>query len=291
MILSICGRREEIAMNDEVARSGLKSDTIGEQLRTALLNGEIPPGGRIVLDQWRARLGVSLSPMREALSRLVSVGLVEVDHMRGFRASKISAKQLQEIIWLRKTIEPIALGRAIELGDAAWEANILAARHRLERTTPSDEDSWSNKVNADWEYWHRRFHVAVLEGCGSPLLVQFCVSLHEATDRYRRTLVTLSGQGPINGKPGAVTVRKRARTHDQGRGVDAFQRDVRAEHRELSELALEHNAERARQVMILHIERTGDHLLKLLAETKEPGEKRRSRRAGPTGVAAASRGR
>ena len=276
-------------MNDEVARSGLKSDTIEEQLRTVLLNGEIPPGGRIVLDQWRARLGVSLSPMREALSRLVSAGLVEVDQMRGFRASKISAKQLQEIIWLRKTIEPIAFGRAIELGDAAWEASIVAARHRLERTRPSDEDSWSNKINAEWEYWHRRFHVALLEGCGSPLLVQFCVSLHEATDRYRRTLVTLSG--PLASKPSAVNVRKRARTQDQGRGVDAFQRDSRAEHKELSELALEHNSERACQILILHIERTGDHLLKLLAETKEPGEKPRSRRARSSGAGAASRGR
>ena len=62
-------------------------------LRSGIVRGTYPPGVRLKLDTLQQALGVSSSPLREALNRLVAEGLVEVEEGRGFRAAQISAKE------------------------------------------------------------------------------------------------------------------------------------------------------------------------------------------------------
>jgi len=104
---------------------------VSRQLRDAILRGELQPAGRINLARLGQELGVSGSPLREALSRLIAENLVEFEDNRGYRVSEISRAKLAEISLLRPEIEPIALRHAIPAGKDKWDNRIIAARHRL----------------------------------------------------------------------------------------------------------------------------------------------------------------
>lgn len=198
------------------------------RLRGDILKGDIGPGDRINIDRMRADYGVSLSPMREALSKLVGEGLVQSDANRGFRVAAVSLGELQEIFWLRVNLETMALTRAIERGDDAWEADIVAALHRLEKLSYiADRDA--SRPNEEWEEWHRRFHNALIAGGGAPLLEQFCNSLHDHADRYRRTFLRGNVQS----------------------------RDTHQEHRDIAAATIGRDVQRACALMTAHLERTG----------------------------------
>ena len=83
------------------------------------------------LSRLMQRYGFSSSAVREALSRLVTDGLVEAVDQRGFRTTPASREQLIDITETRVTVESVALQRSIEHGDLAWESRIVAAFHRL----------------------------------------------------------------------------------------------------------------------------------------------------------------
>jgi len=208
------------------------SSSILTRLRSEILNGQFVPGDRINVDQVRLSYGVSLSPLREALSKLVSDGLVEADEQRGFRVTPISEANLRELMWLRKLMEGAALQRSMELGGDDWGAEVVATLHRLERLTVRKRDS-GGEIDEDWEHWHRQFHIALISACDSPLLRQFCVSLHDLTDRYRRIFNRLI---KTNRQPGQ-------------------------EHRDIATAALERDATTALKLMERHIERTGADIL------------------------------
>ena len=79
------------------------------------------PGVKLHLDNMREAFGVSLSPLREALCRLESEGLVKIEDQRGYRVTAVSPDNLKEVIRLRVDLEGTALREAIEHGDLAWE--------------------------------------------------------------------------------------------------------------------------------------------------------------------------
>ncbi len=113
--------------------SATLSTTLAERLRGAIMRGDLVPGSKLVLDRMRASYGVSLSPLREALCRLESEGLVQVEDQRGYRVAPVSADNLTEVIRLRVELEGMAAREAILHGDAAWEGRILSALHQLGR--------------------------------------------------------------------------------------------------------------------------------------------------------------
>lgn len=200
---------------------------IAVRLRTLIANGGIPPGEKLHLEDLRAKFGVSLSPLREALSRLSAEGFVVVlENQRGYRVAPVSEDNLREVTRLRAEFETLALRESIRLGGDGWESGIVARLHELskvERTAAGDA-----KVET-WERRHRAFHDALIAACGMPLLLNFCATLHDLGDRYRRLFLE---HNPID-------------------------RDVAQEHRAISDAALGRRADEACALLRDHIERTG----------------------------------
>ena len=96
-----------------LARRAALSDDVCDAIRSLLMNQAITPGQHINIDQLAAELAVSQTPVREALSRLESDGLVRKRPQRGFFATELlSAGDIDEIFELRMLIEPWAAGRA-----------------------------------------------------------------------------------------------------------------------------------------------------------------------------------
>lgn len=162
-----------------------RATSLYDQLRHDLLGGAIEPGSKLAIEALAERYATSATPLREALNRLVSDGLVERREQRGFVVAGISADDLAEITKTRCWLEEIALRESMAARSTAWEENLVLAHHRLARTPRSLSDSHFED-NPAWEPLHRAFHRALIAGCGSSWLLSFCEQLADQHHRYRR---------------------------------------------------------------------------------------------------------
>jgi len=200
-----------------------------DRLREAIVSGELQPGAKINLDRARESFAVSLSPLREALARLIPDGLVIFEDNRGYRVAPVSQADLREITRLRSEFESLALRQAIAVAPPSWEGEVMRALHRL-NTAERDPDEPGTLER--WEALHREFHLALLAGCEMPRLLRFCQTLLNLNDRYRRKfLVRTSGD-----------------------------RNVGAEHGEIAQGAVARDADYACGRLLDHIHRTGSNL-------------------------------
>jgi DNA-binding GntR family transcriptional regulator len=204
-----------------------RATSLYDQLRGDLLGGELEPASKLAIEALAERYETSATPLREALNRLVSDGLVERREQRGFVVAGISAADLAEITQTRCWLEEIALRESITTHSTAWEEGLVLAHHRLAQTPRSLSDS-RFEDNPAWEPLHRAFHRALIAGCGSRWMLLFCEQLADQHHRYRR----LSA-------PRAFA--KRA---------------VKSEHQQLMEAALAGRADEAVALLKTHFERT-----------------------------------
>lgn len=180
----------------------MASQLVG-QLREAIVSGTLPAGAKINLEQARRGLGVSLSPLREALARLGADGLVRFEDNRGYRVAPVSLADFDEVAALRDRFEVHALREAMRLGDLAWEGDVMRALHVVGR---SERDGGRPGTLEAWEAAHRAFHLALIAGCGKPILLGFCATLLTLSDRYRRTFLRhTSGDRDVAAEHEAIT--------------------------------------------------------------------------------------
>ena len=116
-------------------KTGEAAETVSEvvfrQIRQDIISGILPPGSKIKLEQARERYSISVSPLREILSRLTTENLVVAEGQKGFEVSPASRRELLELADLRVVLETHALDLAFAAGDLEWEASIVAAHHKL----------------------------------------------------------------------------------------------------------------------------------------------------------------
>lgn len=204
-----------------------RATSVYDQLRAALLDGSMEPGTRLAIEALAERYATSPTPLREALNRLVSDGLVERREQRGFIVPPISTADLDEITRTRCWLEEIALRESIAARTTAWEERLVLAHHRLARTPRSLSDK-RFEDNPQWEPLHRAFHRALIAGCGSRWLLAFCDQLADQHHRYRRLLA-----------PRAFA-----------------RRPVKNEHQQLLEAAIDGRADDAVALLRAHFEHT-----------------------------------
>ena len=157
-------------------------------IRADLLAGSFMPGSKLVIDAVAARYASGQTPVREALNRLTSEGLVERRDQRGFAVAAASDVDLLEITRTRCWLEEIALRKSIENRTPEWEEQLVLAHHRLSRT-PRSLAAERFENNPAWEPLHRAFHGALIANCGSRWLIGFCEQLADQLYRYRQLSV------------------------------------------------------------------------------------------------------
>jgi DNA-binding GntR family transcriptional regulator len=202
---------------------------ITASMRASIMCGELAPDTKLRLDELRKRFKVSYSPLREALSRLGAQGLVCILDQRGYRVAPVSPGALRQIVHLRLELEGLALREAIKQGGPSWAAGLLDSYQLLAELNANASANDTER----WEHHHRRFHLALLQACDMPLLLQFISILLDQSDRYRRLFL-------------------KARSHD---------RDVPAEHAAILEASLAREADLAVALLQQHIKRTGENVL------------------------------
>lgn len=212
-------------------------EDVQRELREEILLGGQPPGARLLVQPLARRLGVSLSVVREALTRLAEQGLVRSAPQLGFTVVSLSVEELEDLTRVRTDIELLMLRRAIAEGDLAWETALVAAHHHLAGTGKQVRGA----LNPAWRSAHADFHAAVAAGCPSRLLQEFRAELYDKAEVYR----TWSAPASLD-------------------------RDVDAEHREICAAVLDRDADRACTLMADHIQLTTSLLLASVGAA-EPG--------------------
>ena len=110
------------------------SEQAHENIRRDILSGELFPGDKLQIEAISERYGIGIAPVREALNRLSSEGLVERKSQRGFFVTEISITALEELVKTRIWLETLALREAIQNATEEWEEQLVLAYHRLART-------------------------------------------------------------------------------------------------------------------------------------------------------------
>lgn len=210
------------------------------QIRADIVRCRLMPNERLTLEALRERYAAGFSPIREALMSLTAEGLVCLEQNKGFRVAAVSRESLFDLMGARIEIENIALRRSIEIGDIAWEGDVLAAFHRLSRQSKLVR-AQPHAISSDWSREHRAFHHALVAACESPTLLSIRESLFAKAERYV-ALAIISKSPPRN--------------------------DL-AEHEQIMRAALARNAPRALELNREHIERTRSKVAKSLEHQPE----------------------
>ena len=136
--------------------------TVYETIRTEILNGELVPGSPLTESSLAHSLGVSRTPIREALLRLAEDGLVDIKHGHGARVSQILYREVLEVQEIRELVEPHAARRAALNPSLSYKERLRLIRAEVAELPM---DNTKLRREADW-----RLHDMILEGSGNGLL-------------------------------------------------------------------------------------------------------------------------
>jgi DNA-binding GntR family transcriptional regulator len=215
-----------------------KSDLAYIRVRELILSGQLAPGAVLPQASLAQKIGMSTTPLREALRRLKQEGLVELDAHRDARVRALDATEARDLLELRQSLDPLAASLAAGRRTDGDLAEIAAALDRLEALST---DPTVGQLES-----HHRFHAAIHRASHNALLVDILDGLWVKTDRYRR--------------------------HGLETGRSDEERNTRAtEHRLLFEAVRDRDAGTAADLMRGHVETSlGARSADRLADAAEP---------------------
>lgn len=166
------GEAPELPALPPLGNMSSRSDLVAEAIRTAILGGQLKPGATLVERRLAAQLGVSKTPVREALIRLARSGLVSMNPNRGVTVRDIDVPELRAVYEVRIQLEPWSVERATEQLTAA---NIQEARALLREA----RKEMRRKDYGALTLVNRRFHRSLYAHCGNQLVVSFLDDLQD----------------------------------------------------------------------------------------------------------------
>lgn len=198
-----------------------KTAYVYEELRRRILAGELAGGQIISQEQLAVDLGVSTTPLREALRRLDAEGLVTLDAHRDARVTELNAEEARSLFEVREKLDPLASKLAAQRRTDADIADIKTALRDLEPLSTS--------TGFEMLLAHRAFHRSIYTASHNPLLMSLLEGLWDKADRYR--------QVGLKSKPDSRA--------DQAR--------VRREHIEIAEAVINGDPRAAERTMRNHV--------------------------------------
>jgi DNA-binding GntR family transcriptional regulator len=161
-----------------------KRDVTADLLREAILDGELAPGTRLLLEELSARYHVSLTPIREALSQLEREGFVSQTPHRGAVVAALDREELLELYAIRSAIEELATLHGVpRLTDRD-----LATMSQLLDALEAFEGSWDAFLDIDMQ-----FHRILYRAAGSQRWLDTIEALWRRSRRYMLSSTSASG--------------------------------------------------------------------------------------------------
>ena len=204
-------------------------DTVHNRVRRAILRGELPPETVVSQVQLARDLGVSRTPLREALRMLQREGLIESEHNRRVRVAGFSLPDLEQLYIMRVTLESTAIRLTIP---RLSPENIASLEGDLAQMTHFDEQDDFER----WEVPHRAFHSLLVGGVGDRISIALS-QLSDHAERYRRLHATR---------------------------VPKVKLRVAREHRLIADAAKAHDAETGATRLGAHLARTASEVMEFI---------------------------
>jgi DNA-binding GntR family transcriptional regulator len=154
-----------------------------EQLRESIILGELPPGTPLRLDELARSLGMSISPIREAVRQLEALGLAKHVPHQGARVLDFDIDELRDLFQVRLALESLAVRRGAERFE---KADADTARGHLERF---DAAAAAGDVRGTMRA-HTDFHFTLYDASQSPWLVAMIRPAWDRSERFRPALLT-----------------------------------------------------------------------------------------------------
>jgi DNA-binding GntR family transcriptional regulator len=165
-----------------------KADHAYSHLRQEIARGTLPAGESINQEELARTMGISVTPLREALRRLATEGFIDLAAHRDARVTPLSDEEAQNLREMRVPLESLAAGLAAERITPAQRSDLQALAARLE---PLGDHATEQALDA-----HRRFHAVIWRAAHNPPLADTLELLWDRADRYRRaTLSEIRGSG------------------------------------------------------------------------------------------------
>lgn len=153
-------------------------ELVYEELRNLILTGKIKPGTRMMEIELAEEMGVSRTPIREAIRKLEKEGLVTIEPRKGAYASEVSLKDMIDILEVRGNLEGLAAAYAAERMTEPEKEELLAVAKKFEEAVASGN-------MADMIHYDTRFHHLIVEASRNNHLIHMVEQLQELVLRFR----------------------------------------------------------------------------------------------------------
>ncbi len=161
---------------ERITRPNL-SDEAYNILANRIINRKLPAGVKLIEDQLAEDLGISRTPIREALNRLAQDGLIELVPRKGAQVSRLKAKDVEEIYELRKLLEGFAAEKATAL---IKKEELSEIKELVEKSESSSERRLEYFLKVDL-----KLHNLIISRCGNSRLIKILKSLHNFVNSFR----------------------------------------------------------------------------------------------------------
>lgn len=198
-----------------------KQAMVRETLRSAILDGKLPPGERVVIDEVARRMGISIIPVREAINQLAAEHLVELIPHVGPVVTGFDDDAVAELFALLESLESAAARFAIQRASAEDLAEIDKLAAAVERSQL-----------ARWEEANARFHARLAACARMPRISEHLARVSADWERFYR--VSLRG-GPAHDRVQAESEHRTMAAALRSRDQAALEAAIRAHNRRAAE--------------------------------------------------------
>lgn len=147
-------------------------DRVYDEIKAAIQDGRIKPGQRLVQDALARQLGISRSPVREAIVRLGQEGLIHLEPHRGAVVRPVTDREMDQIYQVRQLLEPFAAGEAATHATDEEIARLAAVHQQA--------DAQRGSLNPTDVFWvNGEFHRVLVAPCRNDVLVGILAALWE----------------------------------------------------------------------------------------------------------------
>ncbi len=214
-------------------------EIVFETMREAIINGQLRPGERLMEVQLAEEMGVSRTPVREAMRKLELEGFVVMVPRKGAYVAGISTKDITDVFEIRAALESLAAGLAV---DRITEEELEELERLLVLVAEcAAKDDLEKLIEVDTE-----FHDCLYRASRNDRLVQIVSNLREQIQRFRTTSLASPGR----------------------------MKETLEEHKKIVEAISERNVSLARELALEHIENAEDSILEALEKREENSRRR-----------------
>lgn len=165
----------------------LLSQKVYRALKTEIIKGSLKPGTKLLEGKIAEQMGVSRTPVREALKELAAEGFVKMNPNQAVVVSNASVEDVQEVLQIRGVLEGLAVRLATKIISEEEIEELEKYQKQMEYYTNKDDALAFSEMDAE-------FHELILNICGNNRLIQIRKNLSDQAHRYRIRSLSVPGR-------------------------------------------------------------------------------------------------